>query len=179
MQLSWAAPYDGNSPIKKFLIEYKRAKGNWEKDIDRYSLIQGFLSSKSKNYFQKIFKPSYFAGFSYLETRPKPEYLAYDQPLPTTSESSLKMNWEPLSRLRLSPLSLLKKLPPVPLRTAKSMPLTSTRSASPGSLPHPRTGTANSKGKRQSNNSLSRISNLRTNNHDNIFDFLDTMLATN
>ncbi|XP_050561817.1 cell adhesion molecule Dscam2 isoform X43 [Spodoptera frugiperda] len=35
VQLSWAAPYDGNSPIKKFLIEYKRAKGNWEKDIDR------------------------------------------------------------------------------------------------------------------------------------------------
>ncbi|XP_073949185.1 Down syndrome cell adhesion molecule 1 isoform X9 [Choristoneura fumiferana] len=35
VQLSWAAPYDGNSPIKKFLIEYKRAKGSWEKDIDR------------------------------------------------------------------------------------------------------------------------------------------------
>ncbi|XP_059046499.1 cell adhesion molecule DSCAM isoform X17 [Achroia grisella] len=35
VQLSWAAPYDGNSPIKKFLIEYKRAKGTWEKDIDR------------------------------------------------------------------------------------------------------------------------------------------------
>lgn len=35
VQLSWAAPYDGNSPIKKFLIEYKRAKGNWDKDIDR------------------------------------------------------------------------------------------------------------------------------------------------
>ncbi|XP_026315577.1 Down syndrome cell adhesion molecule-like protein Dscam2 isoform X10 [Hyposmocoma kahamanoa] len=35
VQLSWAAPYDGNSPIKKYLIEYKHAKGNWEKDIDR------------------------------------------------------------------------------------------------------------------------------------------------
>ncbi|XP_063395061.1 cell adhesion molecule Dscam2 isoform X7 [Cydia fagiglandana] len=35
VQLSWAAPYDGNSPIKKFLIEYKRAKGSWDKDIDR------------------------------------------------------------------------------------------------------------------------------------------------
>ncbi|CAB3223434.1 unnamed protein product [Arctia plantaginis] len=35
VQLSWAAPYDGNSPINKFLIEYKRAKGNWDKDIDR------------------------------------------------------------------------------------------------------------------------------------------------
>lgn len=44
VQLSWAAPYDGNSPIKKFLIEYKRAKGNWEKDIDRYLLhIKDFL----------------------------------------------------------------------------------------------------------------------------------------
>lgn len=37
VQLSWAAPYDGNSPIKKFLIEYKHSKGNWEKDIDRYN----------------------------------------------------------------------------------------------------------------------------------------------
>lgn len=35
VQLSWAAPYDGNSPIKKYLIEYKRSKGSWEKDIDR------------------------------------------------------------------------------------------------------------------------------------------------
>ncbi|CAH0581331.1 unnamed protein product [Chrysodeixis includens] len=43
VQLSWAAPYDGNSPIKKFLIEYKRAKGNWEKDIDRV-LVPGDAS---------------------------------------------------------------------------------------------------------------------------------------
>lgn len=35
VQLSWAAPYDGNSPIKKYLIEYKPAKGTWEKDMDR------------------------------------------------------------------------------------------------------------------------------------------------
>lgn len=40
VQLSWAAPYDGNSPIKKFLIEYKRAKGSWEKDIDRWGLAE-------------------------------------------------------------------------------------------------------------------------------------------
>lgn len=43
VQLSWAAPYDGNSPIKKFLIEYKRAKGNWEKDIDRSAIQKHFF----------------------------------------------------------------------------------------------------------------------------------------
>lgn len=35
VQLSWAAPYDGNSPIKKYIIEYKINKGSWETDIDR------------------------------------------------------------------------------------------------------------------------------------------------
>ncbi|PNF13800.1 hypothetical protein B7P43_G12441, partial [Cryptotermes secundus] len=35
VQLSWAAPYDGNSPIKRYLIEYKIARGTWEADIDR------------------------------------------------------------------------------------------------------------------------------------------------
>ena len=35
VQLSWAAPYDGNSPIKRYVIEYKISKGSWESDIDR------------------------------------------------------------------------------------------------------------------------------------------------
>ncbi|CAB0037705.1 unnamed protein product, partial [Trichogramma brassicae] len=35
VQLSWAAPYDGNSPIKRYVIEYKISKGSWEADIDR------------------------------------------------------------------------------------------------------------------------------------------------
>ncbi|XP_028048389.2 Down syndrome cell adhesion molecule-like protein Dscam2 isoform X42 [Monomorium pharaonis] len=35
VQLSWAAPYDGNSPIKRYVIEYKMSKGSWETDIDR------------------------------------------------------------------------------------------------------------------------------------------------
>ncbi|XP_021929576.1 Down syndrome cell adhesion molecule-like protein Dscam2 isoform X2 [Zootermopsis nevadensis] len=35
VQLSWAAPYDGNSPIKRYLIEYKISRGTWEADIDR------------------------------------------------------------------------------------------------------------------------------------------------
>nr|CAD7456160.1 unnamed protein product [Timema tahoe] len=35
VQLSWAAPYDGNSPIKRYIIEYKISKGTWEVDIDR------------------------------------------------------------------------------------------------------------------------------------------------
>lgn len=43
VQLSWAAPYDGNSPIKKYLIEYKHAKGNWEKDIDRQEEFEFIL----------------------------------------------------------------------------------------------------------------------------------------
>ncbi|XP_073989890.1 Down syndrome cell adhesion molecule 1 isoform X42 [Rhodnius prolixus] len=35
VQLSWSAPYDGNSPIIRYLIEYKVAKGSWDVDIDR------------------------------------------------------------------------------------------------------------------------------------------------
>ncbi|KAK2577361.1 hypothetical protein KPH14_003477 [Odynerus spinipes] len=35
VQLSWAAPYDGNSPIKRYVIEYKISKGSWKTDIDR------------------------------------------------------------------------------------------------------------------------------------------------
>ncbi|XP_051153621.1 cell adhesion molecule Dscam2 isoform X46 [Leptopilina boulardi] len=35
VQLSWAAPYDGNSPIKRYVIEYKISKGSWDSDIDR------------------------------------------------------------------------------------------------------------------------------------------------
>nr|XP_031842404.1 Down syndrome cell adhesion molecule-like protein Dscam2 isoform X28 [Nomia melanderi] len=35
VQLSWAAPYDGNSHIKRYVIEYKISKGSWDIDIDR------------------------------------------------------------------------------------------------------------------------------------------------
>ncbi|XP_063975858.1 cell adhesion molecule Dscam1 isoform X3 [Diachasmimorpha longicaudata] len=35
VQLSWAAPYHGNSPIKRYIIEYKMSKGSWENDVDR------------------------------------------------------------------------------------------------------------------------------------------------
>ncbi|XP_020284782.1 Down syndrome cell adhesion molecule-like protein Dscam2 isoform X11 [Pseudomyrmex gracilis] len=35
VQLSWAAPYDGNSPIKRYTIEYKISKGSWETDMDK------------------------------------------------------------------------------------------------------------------------------------------------
>ncbi|KAL1498145.1 hypothetical protein ABEB36_008993 [Hypothenemus hampei] len=40
VQLSWVSPYDGNSPIKKYIIEYKPSKGNWEKNSERV-LIPG------------------------------------------------------------------------------------------------------------------------------------------
>jgi predicted DNA-binding ArsR family transcriptional regulator len=30
VQLSWEAPYDGNSPIKKYSLEYKISKGNFQ-----------------------------------------------------------------------------------------------------------------------------------------------------
>ena len=35
VQLSWSAPYDGNSPLTRYLIEYKVSKGDWQTDIDR------------------------------------------------------------------------------------------------------------------------------------------------
>ncbi|XP_074036525.1 Down syndrome cell adhesion molecule 1 isoform X49 [Leptinotarsa decemlineata] len=40
VQLSWVSPYDGNSPIKKFVIEYKPSKGSWDKNSERV-LIPG------------------------------------------------------------------------------------------------------------------------------------------
>uniref|UniRef100_A0A182NC81 Down syndrome cell adhesion molecule n=1 Tax=Anopheles dirus TaxID=7168 RepID=A0A182NC81_9DIPT len=35
VQLSWAKPYDGNSVLKRYIIEFKRSRGSWENDIDR------------------------------------------------------------------------------------------------------------------------------------------------
>lgn len=35
IQLSWNKPYDGNSPLKRYIIEFKRSRGTWESDIDR------------------------------------------------------------------------------------------------------------------------------------------------
>ncbi|XP_018577221.1 Down syndrome cell adhesion molecule-like protein Dscam2 isoform X9 [Anoplophora glabripennis] len=40
VQLSWVSPYDGNSPIEKFVIEYKPSKGIWDKNAERV-LIPG------------------------------------------------------------------------------------------------------------------------------------------
>ncbi|CAD7088390.1 unnamed protein product [Hermetia illucens] len=34
VQLSWAQPYDGNSPIKRYIIEFKRSRASWD-EIDR------------------------------------------------------------------------------------------------------------------------------------------------
>lgn len=35
VQLSWVAPYDGNSPIKRYMIEYKPSKSSWENGMER------------------------------------------------------------------------------------------------------------------------------------------------
>jgi Down syndrome cell adhesion molecule-like protein 1 len=35
IQLSWNKPYDGNSPLKRYIIEFKRSRGTWDSDIDR------------------------------------------------------------------------------------------------------------------------------------------------
>lgn len=34
VQLSWAKPYDGNSPLKRYIIEFKTSRGSWEHDVD-------------------------------------------------------------------------------------------------------------------------------------------------
>ncbi|XP_068899438.1 cell adhesion molecule Dscam1 isoform X32 [Tenebrio molitor] len=35
VQLSWVAPYDGNSPITRYMIEYKQSKVSWEGNTER------------------------------------------------------------------------------------------------------------------------------------------------
>lgn len=30
VQLSWLAPYDGNSPITRYIVQYKMLKGNFK-----------------------------------------------------------------------------------------------------------------------------------------------------
>ncbi|XP_026814856.1 Down syndrome cell adhesion molecule-like protein Dscam2 isoform X9 [Rhopalosiphum maidis] len=35
VQLSWLAPYDGNSPITRYIVEYKLLKNTWETDIEK------------------------------------------------------------------------------------------------------------------------------------------------
>ncbi|XP_025202756.1 Down syndrome cell adhesion molecule-like protein Dscam2 isoform X10 [Melanaphis sacchari] len=35
VQLSWLAPYDGNSPITRYIVEYKLLKNTWETDVEK------------------------------------------------------------------------------------------------------------------------------------------------
>ncbi|XP_050520797.1 cell adhesion molecule Dscam2 isoform X46 [Daktulosphaira vitifoliae] len=35
VQLSWLAPYDGNSQITRYIIEYKLIKGTWESNVEK------------------------------------------------------------------------------------------------------------------------------------------------
>ena len=34
VKLSWQAPYNGNSNLTRYVIEFKPSKGSWRKDID-------------------------------------------------------------------------------------------------------------------------------------------------
>ena len=40
VKLSWQAPYNGNSNLTRYLIEFKPTKGTWRKDID-HVLVPG------------------------------------------------------------------------------------------------------------------------------------------
>ena len=40
IKLSWQAPYNGNSNLTRYLIEFKLTKGTWQNDIDRV-LVSG------------------------------------------------------------------------------------------------------------------------------------------
>ena len=40
IKLKWKAPYNGNSPLTKYMIEFKLTKGTWQNDIDRV-LVSG------------------------------------------------------------------------------------------------------------------------------------------
>ncbi|XP_065155482.1 cell adhesion molecule Dscam1 isoform X12 [Atheta coriaria] len=41
VQLSWVAPYDGNSNIKRYMIEYKPSKSSWEHGMMERVLVPG------------------------------------------------------------------------------------------------------------------------------------------
>ena len=51
MKLSWQAPYNGNSNLTRYVIEFKTTKGNWKNDID-HVLVPGD-QVKMSNYFTK------------------------------------------------------------------------------------------------------------------------------
>ncbi|XP_049823713.1 Down syndrome cell adhesion molecule-like protein Dscam2 isoform X9 [Aethina tumida] len=48
VQLSWVSPYDGNSPIKIFSIEYKQSKASWDSSTDSV-LVPGDLTEAGIN----------------------------------------------------------------------------------------------------------------------------------
>ena len=49
VKLSWQAPYNGNSNLTRYVIEFKTTKGNWKNDID-HVLVPGD-QVKMSNYF--------------------------------------------------------------------------------------------------------------------------------
>jgi hypothetical protein len=40
VKLSWQAPYNGNSNLTRYMIEFKQSKGTWKNDID-HVLVPG------------------------------------------------------------------------------------------------------------------------------------------
>ncbi|KAI5709459.1 hypothetical protein M8J75_000409 [Diaphorina citri] len=110
VQLSWVAPYDGNSPIKRYIIEYKISKGTWEKDIDRV-LVPGeqtlagvFNLRPAQTYHIRIVaeneigssEPSDTVTILTAEEAPSgpPTHIKVE----ATDQNTLKVSWSPPER---------------------------------------------------------------------------------
>ena len=50
VKLSWQAPYNGNSNLTRYVIEFKPSKGTWKNDID-HVLVPGDQVSFNKTCF--------------------------------------------------------------------------------------------------------------------------------
>uniref|UniRef100_A0A8D8TGM3 Down syndrome cell adhesion molecule-like protein Dscam2 n=1 Tax=Cacopsylla melanoneura TaxID=428564 RepID=A0A8D8TGM3_9HEMI len=110
VQLSWVAPYDGNSLIKRYIIEYKISKGTWEKDIDRV-LVPGeqtlagvFNLRPAQTYHIRIVgeneigssEPSDTVTILTAEEAPSgpPTHVKVE----ATDQNTLKVSWKPPER---------------------------------------------------------------------------------
>lgn len=94
VQLSWVAPYDGRSPIKRYLIEFKIAKGscNFKFCILQYfhSIYSFYFNKKNMtntvSYFTKELGRQTLTEFLYLVSKLLPECSTFDLPPRITCE---------------------------------------------------------------------------------------------